>query len=95
MNNDLCISQTYSNDNVKTSRLHDTHIVMNKGEINTGESSENENVHKFRKIAVLRLNLYLFEWFVIIECERTDKYTNLFTKKLSTRNSLNYIHNDR
>jgi hypothetical protein len=34
---------------------------MNKGEINTGESSENENVHKFRKIAVLRLNLYLFE----------------------------------
>ena len=61
MNNDLCISQTYSNDNVKTSRLHDTHIVMNKGEINTGESSENENVHKFRKIAVLRLNLYLFE----------------------------------
>jgi hypothetical protein len=68
MNNDLCISQTY--DNVKTSRLHDTHIVMNKGEINTGESNENENVHKtfinlmsqwFRKIAVLRLNLYLFE----------------------------------
>jgi hypothetical protein len=40
MNNDVCISQTYSNDNVKTSRLHDTHIVMNKGEINnTGESS--------------------------------------------------------
>jgi hypothetical protein len=28
MNNDLCISQTYSNDNVKTSRLHDTHIVI-------------------------------------------------------------------
>jgi hypothetical protein len=49
----------------------------------------------FRKIAVLRLNLYLFEWFVIIECERTDKYTNLFTLKLSTRNSLNYIHIDR
>ena len=49
----------------------------------------------FRKIAVLRLYLYLFEWFVIIECERTDKYTNVFTKKLSTRNSLNYIHNDR
>jgi C4-dicarboxylate-specific signal transduction histidine kinase len=42
MNNDLCISQTYSNDNVKT-RLHDTYIVMNKGEINTGESNENEN----------------------------------------------------
>ena len=49
----------------------------------------------FRKIAVLKLNLYLFVWFVIIECERTDKYTNLFTKKLFTRNSLNYIHNDR
>ena len=68
--------------------------------INTGESNENESVHKFNesvvsKIAILRLNLYLFEWFVIIECERTDKYTNLFTKKLSTRNSLNYIHNDR
>ena len=66
MNNDLCISQTYFNDNVKTSRLHDTHIVMNKGEINTGESNENENVHNlmsqwFRKNAVLRLNLYLFE----------------------------------
>ena len=62
MNNDLCISQTYSNDNVKTSRLHD----MNKGEINTGESNKNENVHNlmsqwFRKNAVLRLNLYLFE----------------------------------
>ena len=62
MNNDLCISQTYSNDNVKTSRLHD----MNKGEINTGESNKNENVHNlmsqwFRKNAVLRLNLYIFE----------------------------------
>jgi hypothetical protein len=60
----------------------------------------NESVHKFNesvvsKIAILRLNLYLFEWFVIIECDRTDKYTNLFTKKLSTRNSLNYINNDR
>ena len=32
LNNDLCISQTYSNDNVKT-RLHDTYIVMNKGEM--------------------------------------------------------------
>lgn len=52
MNNDLCISQTYSNDNVKTSRLHDTHIVMNKGEINTGESNENENVHKFNESVV-------------------------------------------
>jgi hypothetical protein len=48
MNNDLCISQTYSNDNVKT-RLHDTYIVMNKGEIDTGESNENENVHKFNQ----------------------------------------------
>jgi hypothetical protein len=52
MNNDLCISQTYSNDKVKTSRLHDTHIVMNKGEINTGESNENENVHKFNESVV-------------------------------------------
>jgi ABC-type sulfate/molybdate transport systems ATPase subunit len=52
MNNDLCISQTYSHDNVKTSRLHDTHIVMNKGEINTGESNENENVHKFNESVV-------------------------------------------
>jgi hypothetical protein len=51
MNNDLCISQTYSNDNVKT-RLHDTYIVMNKGEINTGESNENENVHKFNESVV-------------------------------------------
>ena len=50
MNNDLFISQTYSNDNVKTSRLHDTHIDMNKGEINTGESSENEN--KFNESVV-------------------------------------------
>ena len=48
MNNDLCISQTYSNDNVKT-RLHDTYIVMNKGEIDTGESNENENVHKINQ----------------------------------------------
>jgi hypothetical protein len=30
-----------------------------------------------------------------ISCERTDRYINLFPKKLSTRNSLNYIHNDR
>ena len=51
MNNDLCISQTYSNNNVKT-RLHDTYIVMNKGEINTGESNENENVHKFNESEV-------------------------------------------
>ena len=49
MNNDLCISQTYSNDNVKT-RLHDTYIVMNKGELNTGESNENENVNGFEKL---------------------------------------------
>ena len=52
LKNDLCISQTYSNDNVKTSRLQDTHIVMNKGEINTGESNENENVHKFNESVV-------------------------------------------
>ena len=95
MNNDLCFSQTYWNDNVKTSRLHDTYVVMNKSEINTGESNENENVHKFNESVVLRLNLYLFEWFVIIECERTDKYTTLFTLKLSTLKSLNYIHIDR
>jgi hypothetical protein len=66
MNNDLCISQTYSNDNVKTSRLHDTHIVMNKGEINTGKVTRTKTFINlmgqwFRKIAVLRLNLYLFE----------------------------------
>ena len=37
MNNDLCISQTYSNDNVKTSRLHDTHIIhANPREIKSG-----------------------------------------------------------
>ena len=51
MNNDLCILQTYSNDNVKT-RLHDTYIVLNKCEINTGESNENENVHKFNESVV-------------------------------------------
>ena len=50
MNNDLCISQTYLHDNVKTSRLHDTYVVMNKGEINTGEN--NENVHKFNESVV-------------------------------------------
>jgi hypothetical protein len=43
MNNDLCISQTYSDDNVKTSKHHDAYFVMNKGEINTGENNENEN----------------------------------------------------
>ena len=52
MNNDLCISQTYSNDNVKTSILHDTYAVMNKGEINTREGNENENVHKFNESVV-------------------------------------------
>jgi hypothetical protein len=51
MSNDLCISQTYSNNNVKT-RLHDTYIVMNKSEINTGESNENKNVHKFNESVV-------------------------------------------
>ena len=52
MNNDLCISQTYSNDNVKTSKHHDAYFVMNKGEIKTGESNENENVHKFKALVV-------------------------------------------
>ena len=52
MSNDLCISQTFSNDNVTTSRIHDRHIVMNKGEINTGESNENENVHKSNESVV-------------------------------------------
>ena len=52
MSNDLCISQRYSNDNVKITRLHDTHFVMNNGEINTGESNENENVHKFNESVV-------------------------------------------
>jgi hypothetical protein len=36
----------------KMSKLQDTHIVMNKGEINTGESNENENVHKFNESVV-------------------------------------------
>ena len=52
MSNDLCISQRYSNDNVKITRLHDTHFVMNNGEINTGESNENENVYKFNESVV-------------------------------------------
>jgi hypothetical protein len=30
----------------------DTQIVMNKGEINTGESNENEDVHKFNESVV-------------------------------------------
>jgi hypothetical protein len=59
MNNDLCISQTYSNDNVKTSRLHDTHIAMNKGEINTGESNENGNVKVFCASSFF-LNVWFF-----------------------------------
>jgi hypothetical protein len=29
-----------------------THIVINKGEINTGESNENENVHKFNESVI-------------------------------------------
>jgi hypothetical protein len=33
------------------SRLHDTQIVMNKGEIKTGESNENEDVHKFKWVS--------------------------------------------
>jgi hypothetical protein len=100
MNNDLCISQTYSNDNVKASRLPDTYVVMNKGELNTGKVTRTKTFINlmsqwFRKNAVLRLNLYLFERFVIIECGRTDKYTNLFTLKLFTHNSLNHTHIDR
>jgi hypothetical protein len=31
------------------SKLQDFTTRMNKGEINTGESNENENVHKFFK----------------------------------------------
>ena len=34
------------------SKLQDTHIVMNKGEINTGESNEYENVHKCNESVV-------------------------------------------
>ena len=74
---------------------------MNKGEINTGESNENENVHKFNESVVSKNCCFKVKFvpfcviFLIIECERTDKYTNLFTNKLSTCNSLNYIHNDR
>jgi hypothetical protein len=30
----------------------DTYIVMNKSEINTGESNENENIHKFNESGV-------------------------------------------
>ena len=36
----------------KLPRLHDTQIVMNKGEINTAESNENENVHTFNESVV-------------------------------------------
>jgi hypothetical protein len=49
----ILVPITYSNTKVKTSRLHDTQIVMNKGEINTGESNENEDVHKFNESVVL------------------------------------------
>jgi hypothetical protein len=70
-------------------------VKLIQGKVTRTKTFINLMSHWFRKIAVLRLNLYLFEWFVIIECERIDKYTNVFTKKLSTRNSLNYIHNDR
>jgi cytoskeletal protein RodZ len=75
MNNDLCISQTFSNDNVTTSRIHDRHIVMNKGEINTGESNENENVHKSNESVVSKsccfnassffLNVCFFNWVLL------------------------------
>jgi hypothetical protein len=93
MNNDLCISQTYSNDNVKTSRLHDTHILswtrvkLIQGKVTRTKTFINLMSQWFRKIAVLRLNFYLFEWFVIIECERTDKY-----KIYSPKNYLRVIH---
>jgi hypothetical protein len=41
-------------------------IMSKLQDFNTGESNENESVHKFNesvvsKIAILRLNLYLFE----------------------------------
>jgi hypothetical protein len=42
----------------KRSKLQDTHIVMNKGEINTGESNENENVHKFNESVVSKKLLF-------------------------------------
>jgi hypothetical protein len=69
MNNDLCISQTYSNDNVKT-RLHDTYIVMNKGEINTGESNENENESVVSKNCCfkVKLNVWVFFKWVLLFC---------------------------
>ena len=79
----------------KTRILSWIRVKLIQGKVTRTKTFINLMSQWFRKIAVLRLNLYLFEWFVIIECERTDKYTNLFTKKLSTRNSLNYIHNDR
>ena len=34
------------------SKLQDFTTRMNKGEINTGESNENENVHKFNESVV-------------------------------------------
>ena len=40
------------------SKLQDTHIVMNKGEINTGQSNENENVHKFNQSVGEKLLFY-------------------------------------
>jgi hypothetical protein len=70
---------------------NDVTLVNEKSIVSWKYMKSNKMNQWFRKIAVLRLNLYLFEWFVIIECERTDKYTNLFTLKLSARNSLNYI----
>jgi hypothetical protein len=49
----------------QTSRLHGTHIVMNKGEINTGESNENENVHKFNE-SVVSKNCYNFNYKKVV-----------------------------
>ena len=36
------------------SKLQDFTTRMNKGEINTGESNENEDVHKFNESVVLK-----------------------------------------
>jgi hypothetical protein len=91
LNNELCISQAYSNDNVKTSRLQDTHIVMNKGEINTGESNENENVHKscrriFRWcIFLLELLKVKFRRFFKIQLQLQKGCKNIKQSKLLTQ----------
>jgi hypothetical protein len=53
-------------------------VKLIQGKVTRTKTFINLMSQLFRKIAVLRLNLYLFEWFVIIECERTDKYTNVY-----------------